>query len=263
MKKEDFIGVWKLVDYCNGKVITSKTHLVVKDDILWEVWPNIVYYENQPGPEVKYTFEEGTPAKVALSSGFKYLAKRTGNQLFFKLGPVYGYYPDNFQDSGNLGTYVLETEDIAKTLRIPPPRVKVEELKMRGFSTLKYDTNLAWWEGQTKFQDKKITLHISAEKTDKFGPLEDIKERLNQLKPLDFHQIAADGLLSLFNENWNPNDTAINAEQFKEKLHLREITLERDGSASIWFDDGDLFAGHSILVALDDENKVTDTGIMG
>lgn len=64
MKKEEFLGVWKLVEYAKGKVMTSKTHLVVKDNVLWEVWPDQVYYENESGPEVEFTFEEGNPARL-------------------------------------------------------------------------------------------------------------------------------------------------------------------------------------------------------
>ena len=77
MKKEDFVGVWKLLKYHdgrNGRILTSKTHLVVKEDILWEVHPNTTYYENQPGPEVQYTFESEpseNQAKLSLGNGFK------------------------------------------------------------------------------------------------------------------------------------------------------------------------------------------------
>jgi len=266
MKKKDFIGVWKLIEYGEGKILTSETHLVVKAAVLWEVWPDTVYYENESGPEVKYTFEEGKPgepAKLSLASGFKYLVKKSGDTLWVKLGPVYGQFPKSFEDSGNLGEYQLETAEISKTVGVLPEKVKVQEFEMRGFGTLKYDSNLEWWDCQTKFNGKKIKLQIAASEADKFGPLETIKEKLKQLEGLPLDQIATDKLLSLFNESWNENDVNLTPEEFIEKITLESITLKIDGGAAIWFKDGDLFAGHSINISLDKEYNVSDVGIMG
>jgi len=263
MKKEDFIGVWKLVEYAKGEVSTSKTHLVVKNDILWEVWPDSIYYENEKGPEIEYTFEDGDPAKLSLSSGFKYLVQRNENILFTKLGPVYGNFPKSFEDNGNLAEYILEDKELAKTIAILPKKRKIEEFKMRGFGTLKYDLNLNWWEGKTKFQAKKIILYISAEEDNKFTPLDTLKERLKQLELLNFNQIAADGLLALHNEAWNEEEEDISSETFKKKVEVYNISLKEDGSSTIWLEDGDLFAGHLIQISLDAKNNVIDVGIAG
>lgn len=261
MKKEDFIGVWKLMEYGGGKIITSKTHLVVKEDILWEVHPKTIYYENESGPEVGYTFEEGQPAKLSLNSGFKYLVQKKGETLFLKLGPVYGSFPRSFQDQGNLGEYVLETAEIAQKVGVLPKKSKVEELKVRGFGTLKYDQNLRWWVGRTKFQDKKVILYISVDEDNKFEPIKRVKDKLKQLKVMAFDQIAAENLLRLFNDSWNHKEQNLTHEEFVSAITLKSIALERDEGASIWFDDGDLFAGHSINVSVDSENKVIDVGI--
>lgn len=134
---------------------------------------------------------------------------------------------------------------------------------MRGFGTLKYDSNLNWWTGRSKFQDKKIILHIAADETNKFEPIQKAKDRLKELKIIAFDQIAAEKLLTLFNDSWNNNDHSLSPEEFASTITLESITLEVNGSSSIWFKDGDLFAGHSIHVSLDSENKVTDVGIMG
>jgi hypothetical protein len=263
MKKTDFIGVWKLVDYGNGKIRTSQTHLVVRDDLLWEVWPNSVYYEGKPGPEVEYDFEEGIPAKLSLRNGFKYLVKKEGPTLFLKLGPVYGSFPENFEDSGNLGEYVLENEENSKIIRMPPEKVKVEEYKLNGFGTLTYNSNLGWWEGHTTFQGRKIRLEISAKEKQKYEPLEMVKTRLEKLEALAFEQIAADRLISLYNESWNESEKDITDEFFKKKIALDSVTLELDGHSTIWFNDGNLFFGHSIQILLDAENNVIDVGIVG
>jgi hypothetical protein len=263
VKKEDLVGVWKFVGYPEEKIHTSKTHIVVQENILWEVWPNTIYYENDPGPDVEYTFKEGTPSKLSLGSGFKYLVRKNGDRLQMKLGPIFGQYPESFDDRGTLSEYTLEKDEISKVLNILPEKVKVEEYKLRGFGTLKYDSNLEWWEGKTKFQGEKLILNIAAYEETKFDPLENLKERLQKIDKLNFSEIAANHLLELFNNSWNENDKDLNHEEFEKKISLNSITLEIDGGASIWLRDGDLFAGHSIQITLNPYNKVADVGIMG
>jgi hypothetical protein len=141
--------------------------------------------------------------------------------------------------------------------------VKVQEFKMRGLGTLKYDANLKWWAGNTKFQGKKIKLNISAEEENKFEPLDNVKHSLKKLETLSFDKIAAEHLLSLFNDSWNDDELNLTHEEFVKKIKLDSITLEPGGGSSIWFKDGNLFLGHSIHISLDVENKVTDVGIMG
>lgn len=263
MTKDDFIGVWKLLKYGDGTILTSETHLVVQESFLWKVYPDTVYYENQPGPEVGYQFEAGQPARMSQANGFKYLVKREGDILFVKLGPIFGRFPKSFNDEGTVGKYTLETSKLAESLRKLPTKTPVETLKIKGFGALTYDSNLEWWSCKTKFQGKKIKLHISADPAHKFEPLDKLKVRIKALKPLDYAQIAAEHLLTLFNESWNNADTNLSFEAFQAKVALVSISLELDGKAIIWLTDGELFQGHSIILTLDANQMVTDAGIVG
>lgn len=267
MKKEDFIGVWKLIEYGEGKVITSKTHLVVQEDILWEVHPDTVYYDNKPGSEVTYDFEApkywGQPAKLSLASGFKYLVKKEGDTLYLKLGPVFGTYPKDFNDRGNVGIYELETAENAERLNVLPEKLGVQTKEVEGLGTWTYDDNLDWWAGQTIFQGKTIRITIAVDKGHQLEPLDRVQERLDELQIFDFDAIAASYMLSLFNESWNEEDVDLTAAEFASRVRLESIALEMDGSSAIWLEDGDLFAGHSIVIYLDAANVVEEVGIMG
>ncbi len=260
MKKEEFIGVWKLVSY--GNVITSQTHLIVKEDMLWEHQPSRVYYENQKGPEVGYTFEEGTPAKLSQHDGFKYLVEKREDRLFLKLGSSYGNFPESFEDRGNLGEYILEEPTIAKTLENLPEKVVIEELKVRGLGTLKFDHNLDWWATKTKFQEKQIKLYISVE-GDKFISFDKSKQTLKALEAFSFGQIAADKLLKLYNEVWNETKKSISYKDFVKKVSVESVTLETDGGAAIYLKDGKLFLGHSIEIFIDNNLEISNVGIVG
>lgn len=259
MKKEDFIGVWKLVSY--GNVVTSQTHLVVKENMLWEVDPDRVYYENKKGPEVGYIFEEGTPAKLSRHDGFKYLVEKRGERLFMKLGSSYGKFPESFADHGMLGEFVLEESSIAKTLENLPEKVAVEELRVRGLGTLKFDNNLDWWVTRAKFQGKQVKICISIE-GDKFISFDKSKQTLKELEAFHFEQIAADRLLKLYNETWNESKKSISSEDFVKKVSVKSVTLETDGGAAIYLKDGKLFLGHSIEIFIDSNLEISNVGIV-
>lgn len=70
-----------------------------------------------------------------------------------KLGPVFGRFPKSFDDDGNLGEYVVEDEEISKKIGFLPEKKKVEEFELQSVGTFKYDENLNWWEGKTKFRE--------------------------------------------------------------------------------------------------------------
>jgi hypothetical protein len=60
---------------------------------------------------------------------------------------------------------------------------------------------------------------------------------------------AVGTLLGLKNESWLYDDEKpVSAGEFKRRMTLESITVRPDGSFDFWFDDGDLFLGHSILV---------------
>ena len=55
--------------------------------------------------------------------------------------------------------------------------------------------------------------------------------------------------LGLKNDAWlDEDETKFSKEEFKERLTLNSITVQADGQFEFWYDDGDLFLGHSIRV---------------
>lgn len=106
-------------------------------------------------------------------------------------------------------------------------------------------------------------MNIAVDPQNKFKSLESVNQKLKKLEVLSFEKMAAEGLLPLHNESWNENDKDLTKEEFIKAITLKSITLELEGDSSIWFDDGDLFYGHSIHISLDKSNEVQDVGIMG
>ncbi len=67
---------------------------------------------------------------------------------------------------------------------------------------------------------------------------------------------AAQEMLERKNTTWPDNDengntVMLTAAEFAERMVLQNVDVQNNGALSFWFDDGDLFYGHAILVEYD------------
>ncbi len=49
-------------------------------------------------------------------------------------------------------------------------------------------------------------------------------------------------------ENWNDNNSTITEEMIAEAITMSGISMSADGDFTVYYDDGDIFSGHSIVV---------------
>jgi hypothetical protein len=66
----------------------------------------------------------------------------------------------------------------------------------------------------------------------------------------------------LHNDTWNEGDE-IDAATFKSRMSLESIVIYPSGGAEIYYGDGDLFWGHTILVGLTEDLSFRDATIAG
>ncbi len=60
---------------------------------------------------------------------------------------------------------------------------------------------------------------------------------------------AANRLLPLKNDSWEEEDgRQIESREFIERLAIQSVTLDHDGDVVMYFEDGDLFFGHHVMV---------------
>jgi len=79
-------------------------------------------------------------------------------------------------------------------------------------------------------------------------------------------EFAVQELLPVKNENWLDEDEGeapLTPQQFLRRMKLESIIANPDGSFEFWFDDGDLFLGHSIQVRGTLSEGPTDADIPG
>ena len=80
-----------------------------------------------------------------------------------------------------------------------------------------------------------------------------------QKRILDY---AAKSLLELKNDAWiDSEDECVTAEEFIARMTLREISIEKPDKIIFWFDDGDLFHGHTIHVVINPQTAPLSAGI--
>ena len=71
-------------------------------------------------------------------------------------------------------------------------------------------------------------------------------------------------LLELKNDAWlDEDESEVSAEEFIARMELSSVSIHADGGFEFWFDDGDLFWGHSIMVSGNIQDGLDDAGIHG
>lgn len=119
------------------------------------------------------------------------------------------------------------------------------------FGTLESDDEFTYWNGEWQLVNKTLGVMITfknnkdAEKVP--AKFEEFFVSLPE-KDLHFRQVAAANLLKLYNGTWSEGET-ISADEFAERITLNGLSFtEGEGTVEIYYDDGDLFAGHDIKV---------------
>jgi hypothetical protein len=117
--------------------------------------------------------------------------------------------------------------------------------------TFTLDRRVDWFTGDVVWAGEVIALHLSGS-ADAQGALRAAYALWRN--QTDWNQrvrdFAAEKLLELKNDTWlDEGDVELTAEEFMEKMTLKSITVNPDGSFDFWHDDGDLFWGHSIQIS--------------
>ena len=77
------------------------------------------------------------------------------------------------------------------------------------------------------------------------------------------HALIAKDLLRTYNSSWLDDDHGrLDRAGFIAKVTLNEISLLEEGFTMVYFDDGDLFGGHTIACSVG-KTKIACNGIMG
>lgn len=74
---------------------------------------------------------------------------------------------------------------------------------------------------------------------------------------------ASETLSELKNDTWTGNDPPLEAARLAQRLSLEACEIAADGVATLYFADGGLFGGHSVVVYLDADGNFSDAKLAG
>ncbi len=255
-------GVWRLLSlsHQNDPIGTSDTHLVVEPEWMWDVDPTRHCYADEPGPEHRYRLEwpaDGDGRLEVVSGGNRpnqcAIVRVEGDQLSVRWNGLAGKFPEAFADDyGRIAVYVRESGEVAERLRARPHRRTRTKLVHAVLGALSYDNNLSWWRAQkVPFGGAEVTIYVTAEAdvtVDSFDAVAAWMERIDT-EPLKV--FAASQLLDLHNDSWRQEEGLLGAAEFAARLTPNTICFSSAEQASVDFNDGGLFWGHSVTVDVD------------
>lgn len=152
-------------------------------------------------------------------------------------------------------------KEVAARLREPVTRVT------KRFGTLILNPRIEWFEGKIKWNGQSVRATFTR---DEDGEVDDSvktgealwKAQVRWKKRIE--DFIIEDLLPLKNESWlGEGEKELTPKEFKARMSLDSISLEPDGVFEFWYNDGDLFFGHSIQIRGTLADGPTDADIPG
>ena len=130
--------------------------------------------------------------------------------------------------------------------------------------TIEYSKDLDLYEGKIEIENSEsITFRFDVDNNleQRFKVARNIVQILIS-KHGEFKQYIAEQLLDLYNNNWSKEET-IDRKEFANRIILEAVTIYDDNSAEICYQDGNLFAGHYIVVDLNSKGILDEPYLAG
>ena len=188
---------------------------------------------------------------------------------------------DEFRDYSIQRFSVLLSKDhrraVVESVLAPPEDADLRHLAERlrepvvvttePFGKLTMNPLTRLFEGTMKWNRKKIGLTLE---TDDEGSVSGAIETAARLQAdqaswtRKVDEFAVKKLLPLKNTSWlGDAERTLTAPQFTKRKKLESIRAVGDGSFTFWYDDGDMFLGHAILISGTIEDGPTEASIQG
>lgn len=140
-------------------------------------------------------------------------------------------------------------------------------LKDELLGTLTWDDTLDYWTGEAVMAGiGPVRISVDTE-DEEITPAEALANThgtyliLRNREP-EVRDFAAAALLETHNQAWSQGE-AIDEVAFAEQLSLEDISFHPDGSAELFYNAGELFGGHTVIVTVDEDGAFDDAQIAG
>jgi len=133
------------------------------------------------------------------------------------------------------------------------------------FGELNYDSTVHWYQGISNWKGAKIEVSFSIDGNWKINKGLQVATKIWKEQNIweeKVKEYAVKKLLKLKNDSWiEEEEERVNSIEFRKLMRLESITFDSDGSFKFWYNDGDLFWGHSIQISGNLIEGLTEAGI--
>ena len=271
--KERIQGLWRVTScVARGGLVSGASHYLFDGNRVKAIYPMLVdggswqTYELDPGVQPK-RFTETSETVGRDGETFRridrWLYDLEEDTLWLCWPNVFGNYPDVISEQKH-GVITLARDTG------PLPETKRSSGKMPvdapDIGRLTWDDNFDWWQGQSEVNpgliaEVNVTPAEGQDDTVAIAALQSFLVWFRSHEP-EAREFAADQLLENYNDNWN-DGSPISVKTFMNLLKLESVSVNPDSGAELYYEDGDLFAGHCIIVSMDEQRRFQDAGIAG
>jgi uncharacterized protein (TIGR03067 family) len=269
------VGLWRLVSRTSqGRPVTDcASHYLFEPGRVKEIVPDLV-----DDGSVFSTYEldpTASPKRITMTTHWVGKGGKPTAPPFVERG-VYELKGETLRlcwgsGGGTPPTFSKKTDIIVTFTREhrPPPKTKQpagkQPVEVPGVGRLTWDDDIDWWQGEVKAATGEVAeLHVEVIKETPARVAQAAQEFVAWLKAHEpaARTFAAEELLDLLNDVWNEG-RPITARQFVKRLSLDSAGRAKDRSASLYYRDGGLFRGHSIVVQVDKAGRFKNATIAG
>ncbi len=117
---------------------------------------------------------------------------------------------------------------------------------------LTWDPARGWWAGETELFPQQLVKIGLYQDADLWSALKAARATLDRIGETEFdlRRAAAEELIDDYNEEWNDYFLPLDEEEFSKRMRLESIVFFPDGQADLFYDDGGLFEGETMIVAV-------------
>jgi len=121
------------------------------------------------------------------------------------------------------------------------------------------------WTSQVQFTlEHIVNITIDPEDVETGSIILMARKSFSQLQQNEdnIRHLISEQMLGDYNENWNDGEK-IDIQDFIDSIKLEDIVFNANGNIQLFYNDGYLFAGHGIMVTIDDKGSYQEAILFG
>jgi hypothetical protein len=151
-------------------------------------------------------------------------------------------------------------------LREAAARLRSAAIDDTRFGRLGYDPAHGWYEGKARWGDSEVEILLMNDggaAQQALAAAHRLWDEMELVDPELQRRIVAE-LLPLKSESWlEENEAPLSDADFLSRIALEAVHVHGDGLTEFYYDDGDLFSGHTIIAAREGDGEISDVQIAG